>query len=362
MNSREILRKKLNEIAMQGAIFSKWTPRQGDVAVKLRQLWGMTPKQYRKFLVNNTNVVETLMCAKEWDAIQFDKLPSLAGLRYQKAFGKHSPTQYAKFKDSLVKGEVNVNAGTLFPHNIVANIRQGNGDKVVMAEQWKRLPDYLGENSGKVLVMSDVSGSMSCGIGGSVQAMDVSIALGIYTAERLKGAFKDVVLTFSGDPKFHKITGTNIVERINNLARAHWEMNTDLGKAFDLVLKTAVKNGVSQEDMPETIVVISDMEFDQATSGYYYRRGTVTEKTNFGAIKTKYKSAGYKMPQLVFWNVNGRAGNNPVKHNADGTSMVSGFSPAILEAVLTGEQFDPMKVMLDVVGKSRYDVAAEVVA
>lgn len=341
-------------IKQGNGLAAKWCPRKTHVAVKLRSLWNMSPKEYRKFLVHNTNVVETAMCQKDWDNIDFSKLPSLAGLRYQAAFGKHSPVKYANYKNALVKGDAKINVGTLFPHNIITNVRTGNADVVVLAEQWKRLPDYLGENSGKVLVMSDVSGSMGVNIGGSVAAIDVSIALGLYTSERLKGVFKDVVLTFSSQPSFHKVTGNTIVERYRNLNSARWDMSTDLQAAFELVLNTAVKNKVSQEDMPETIVVISDMEFNACTR----------DITNYGGIKSQYKAAGYNLPRFVFWNVNGRGGNNPVKFDANDTCMISGFSPAILESVLGGnlDDFTPMNVMLETVGKSRYDVVDSILA
>lgn len=341
-----------NAIDSGNGLAAKWTPRKGDVAVALRDFWNVTPKCYRKYVVSHTNVVETLMCNKEWDAIEFDKLPSLAGLRYQQAFNKNASKRYEEYKAKLVKGEVKINVGTLFPHNIVANIRTGAGDKAVLNAQWKALPNYLGERSGKVLVMSDVSGSMSSGIGGNVSCLDVSLALGIYTAERLPEPFKDMVLTFSERPAFHKLQGVSIQDRINNLSRAQWDMSTNLQAAFELVLKTGKSNNVPQSDMPETIVIISDMEFNRCTD----------DKTNFGAIKAQYKAAGYEMPQLVFWNVNGRAENNPVKHDAQGTCMVSGYSPSILQSVLSGEDFDPMSMMLEVVMKERYDVADEVVA
>lgn len=331
---------------------AKWTPRKGDVAITLRNHWGMTPKQYRKFVVSHTNVVETLMCSKEWSAIEFDKLPSLASLRYQTAFSRNAADSYADYKSRLVKGEAKVNAATLFPHDIVANVRRRSADTVVLNEQWKALPDYLAGRSGKILPMSDVSGSMMSGIGGNTTCLDVSIALGIYTAERLNGPFKDMVLTFSTDPQFHKLKGVSINDRVNNLASANWCMSTDFQAAFRLVLNTATKHKVPQEDMPETILVISDMEFNAAGGN----------KTNFGAIKQQYKDAGYKMPNIVFWNVNGRAGNNPVKYDTDGTCMVSGYSPSILSTVMSGKEFDPMGMMFETVGKERYAVAEVVVA
>lgn len=327
---------------------AKWMPRKGDIAVALRKEWGMTPKLYRKFLVLNTNVVETKMCAKDWSSIEFDKLPSVASMRYQAAFARNAAGLFEMFKAKLVTGEVKVNATTLFPHGIVSNIRNGKGDEFVLGEQWKALPDFLGDKTGKVLVMSDVSGSMGASIGGQASCLDVSIALGLYTSERLKGPFKDVVLTFSERPALHIVQGVSIAERVRNLSWAQWDMNTNLQAAFALVLKTGVDGSIPAADMPETIVVISDMEFDRCTGN----------KTNFGGIKEQFAASGYKMPQLVFWNVNAKAGNNPVKYDAKGTCMVSGYSPSILKTVLTGEAFDSMSIMYDTVMVPRYDVAS----
>ena len=347
---REVASLLKASIENGNGLAAKWTPRKGEIANKLRSLWGMAPKEYRKFLVNATNVVETKMCANDWEEIQFDKLPSVASLRYQKAFGRNCGTRYEEYKAKLVKGEANINSAVLFPHNIVHNILTKNGDRLVMNEQWKALTDYLGENSGKVLVMSDVSGSMEIKVGGNTTALDVSIALGLYTSERLKGEFKDVVLTFSETPKFHVVKGVTIADRVSNLGSANWDMNTNLQKAFELVLATGLKNNVPQSDMPETIIVISDMEFD--------RCGT---KTNFGAIKEQYKEAGYKMPKLVFWNVNGRQGNNPVKFDKEDTCMVSGYSPSILKAVLSGKSFTPVDIMNEAIMKERYDIVRNVI-
>lgn len=330
---------------------AKWTPRKGPIAVALRDAWGFTPKAYRQYVVSHTDVVETKMCDKEWDAIEFDKLPSLAGLRYQKAFLKNATARYEAFKEKLVKGEAKINVATLFPHNIVSNLRHRVGDETILNESWKALPNYLGIHEGNVMVMSDVSGSMNTGIGGNASCLDVSLALGIYTAERLRGPFKDLILTFSQNPAFHKLTGTTLSQRIENLSRAQWDMNTDLQAAFQLILKTGLNNNVRQLDMPSTLIIISDMQFDQCGGG----------KTNFGAMKAQYDNRGYDLPKVVFWNVNGKAENNPVKFDADGTCMVSGYSPAILTSVLSGEKFDPMSMMMDTVGKERYAVADLVV-
>lgn len=336
---------------------AKWTPRKGDVAVALRNAWGMTPKAYRKYLVSHTNVVETLMCDQAWNRIEFDKLPSLAGLRYQKAFGKRAPEGYARYKAALEKGEAKINASTLFPHDIVTNVRNGTADRVVLNAQWEALPDYLGENASSILVLSDVSSSMNSGVGGSVTAMNVSIALGLYISERQTGPFKDLVLTFADNSTFHKVSGSNISERCNNLERAHWGGSTNFQSTFETILRHAVQNNVPAADMPKVLIAISDMEFNCA-----HVQGRSVE--NFKAAEAKFKAAGYKLPKIVFWNVNGRAGNNPVTFDQTGTAMVSGYSPAILKAVLSGtevEEVTPFDVMMEAIMVPRYDVVDKLV-
>lgn len=336
---------------------AKWTPRKGSVALALRKAWGMTPKQYRKTIVTATNVVETLMCNKQFDAIEFDKIPSLAGLRYQKAFGKRAPAAYAAFKAKLEKGEVKINSSTLFPHDIVTQVRNHSGDSAILNAQWAALPDWIEGKHGSMLVLSDVSISMNHGIGGGVSAMNVSIALGLYISERQTGPFKDLVLSFNTDSKFHKIVGNNITERCNNLERTSWGGSTNFQSTFDAILKLAVQNGVPQDDMPKTLICISDMEFNCSNV-----QGKSVE--NFKAAEMKFKAAGYDMPKIVFWNVNGKAGNNPVTFDQNGTMMVSGYSAAVLKSIMTSseiEEVTPMDVMMEAVMNPRYDVVDQII-
>lgn len=324
---------------------AKWAPRKGKLVPKMRGLWAMSPKQYRKTIVTATNVVEQKMCAKDWDNIEFAHVPSVAAARYNKAFLKNAAEKYAEYKAALVKGETKINASALFPHDVVRGRTQAV-DHDVMNEQWKALPNFLGEKTSDILVMSDVSGSMSCAVSGSVTAMDVSIALGLYISERQVGAFKDLVLTFSGNPKFHKVQGAGIVERIANLAKADWGMSTDINKAFRLIVDTGVANKVPAAEMPKILLILSDMEFDYCGKG-----------TNFQAAQALYKEAGYEMPKVVFWNLNSRTKNVPVRAGENGVALVSGFSPAILKSILAAEDFTPEKIMLDAVMSDRYAVA-----
>ena len=330
---------------------AKWAPRKGPIAAKLRNFWGMTPKPYRKTSVNATNVVEQKLCAKQWNDIEFGKVPSVAAARYNAAFFRNALEKYQAYKEALVKGEEKINASAIFPHDIVRAVYGGmRVDHDVINEQWKALPNYLGENPNDILVMADVSGSMHCPVSGIIRAIDVCISLGLYISERQIGAFKDLVLTFSSRPTFHKVHGGNINGRIINLARANWGMSTDLNAAFKEVLRVALKYKVPATDMPKILLVLSDMEFDYCCH------------TNFQEAQQMFDASGYEMPKIVFWNLNSRTQNVPVRYNQQGVALVSGFSPAILKSILSAQDFTPVQIMLDTIMNSRYDVKGLTVA
>jgi hypothetical protein len=151
-------------------------------------------------------------------------------------------------------------------------------------------------------------------------------------------------LTFSGTPKLVNLKG-NIVDKINQMNTGE-VANTDLNKAFDLVLKTALENNVPQAEMPETLVIFSDMQFDQ---------GVQHDDTAIEMIARKYEAAGYTLPKVVFWNLNSYD-NVPVKFDKSGTALVSGFSPAIAKSFLSGnlDDFTPEGIMLKTVMVDRY--------
>lgn len=328
-------------------LFAKWAPRQGPIANALRKAWKMgSPKNYRKYIVERTAVVEQLMCSRDWTSVNYEHVPSVAMARYNAAFGRNDATRFADYKTALENGEAKINASAVFPHDIVRTGRGYGANKGVIQAQWEALPNFIGEGKG-ILPMSDVSGSMDQQVSGSITAMDVSIALGLYISERQQGPFKDMVLTFSSTPQFHKVTGDTIVDRINNLGSAGWGMSTDLQKAFDAILDVAVKNSVPAADMPEFLVILSDMEFNSAARN----------ATNHDVATAKFARAGYKLPKIVYWNLASRTKNVPVTLTTDGTALVSGFSPAIMKTVLEADKFDPMSMMLDVIMNPRYDVA-----
>jgi hypothetical protein len=342
----------------KNGLAAKWTPRQGPVAVELRNFFGMSPKFYRKSLVNLTKVVEQDMCAKRWDEINFSHVPSVASARYKKAFFRNTP-EYAKYVAELVKGDnpkVKVNAGAVFPYDVLKGVigsyrnSYNNTEMNLVQKQWEALENFVGDAN--VLPLVDVSGSMSCRAGGSksqstTTCMDVAVSLGLYLAEKNTGKFKDTFLTFSGEPELLHLKG-NIIQKCQQMSTSNWGMNTDLVKAMDKILKTATQGGVPQEEMPEMLLILSDMQFDQCAK---------FDDSAMQMIARKFEAAGYQLPKIVFWNLNAHD-NVPVKYDTRGVALISGFSPAIMVAVLGGdaEQFTPEAMMLKAVMIDRYAV------
>ena len=339
----------------RNGLAAKWTPRKGEVAAEIRKFFGMTPKQYRKTLVGMTNVVETAMCSGSWDTINYSHVPSVAHARYKKAFGRHGTT-YAEYVTKLVKGEdgVKINASAIFPHDVLKGrighygATMSKQELDVIEAQWAALPNYIGDAS--VLPLVDVSGSMTCKAGttGSTTCLEIAVSLGLYFADKGRGAFKDCMLTFSDSPQLVKLKG-NINEKIDQMVATDWAMSTNLHAAFNKILDTAIKGKVSQADMPGTLVIFSDMQFNACVKH---------DDSAMEMIERKYADAGYELPKVVFWNLN--AGSNvPVKFDKSGTALVSGFSPAIASAVLSGDNdgFTPEAIMLKAVMVDRYALA-----
>jgi len=329
----------------RNGLAAKWMPRQGPLAVEIRNFFGMSPKFYRKSLVNLTKVVEQNMCSNTWDDINYSHVPSLAAARYQKAFKKHDPAGYEAYKAKLSTGEAKVNATAVYPYDVIKSRRFGGDDKVIQA-QWDALPNYIGDEL--VLPIVDVSGSMSSPVGGNTNltCMDVSVSLGLYLADKNTGPFKDMFLTFSDNPKLQVLKG-NLLDKLNQLERSDWGMSTNLHAAFEAILKYAVKGGVNASDMPKYVLVMSDMEFNHCARH---------DDSAMGMIERKYKEAGYEVPNIVFWNLNARAGNVPVKFDKPGVALVSGFSPSIMTSILKAEELDPTSVMMATLNSPRYSV------
>lgn len=343
----------------QNGLCAKWMPRKGADAEKIRNYLGYSPKQYRKTLVTLTQVVEQKMCAKQFDQIELKHVPSLASIRYRNAFTKHIPQKVAEFAKKVENGEVKVNAAAVYPHQITTQFKTYlTTDQVkILQGQWDNLPNYVPEDS-SVLAMVDVSGSMGCPAGGnpSTTCMDVAISLGLYLASKNTGAFKDLFLTFSAKPEFIKSQG-NIQQRIGQARMAPWGYNTNLEAAFMQILKVAKDGKVSQKDMPKTLIIFSDMQFDAANSGAHGSKSY--NPTARKLVKQLYKDAGYEVPNVVFWNLNDRD-NKAARADDVGVALVSGFSPSLIKPILAGDftcfdKFTPLNLMKEVLLSDRYN-------
>ncbi len=334
----------------------KWTPIKGDVAKVLRKAMGFkNERDWRKHVVANRSTVEQQMCAKEWNAIEFDKLPSLASARYQKAFGRNASEAYTSYITALTKGDVKINAGAVYPYDVVKSVKYGVN--AVADAQWNALPNYLEGSDKRILPLVDVSSSMECPAGGSrsVQCIDVAASLGLYLAERNIGVFKDTFITFHDNPSFVKVSGS-LTQRVRQTYSAHWGGSTNLEKVFTLVLGAAVEHKVPESEMPEVIVVFSDMQFDRA-----FRQGwnqPPVSVTLFDKIDELYTQAGYKRPQIVFWNLNAENTTTPVQAGTAGTILVSGYSPSLMKSIFKGDNPNktPEEAMLEVIMDERYAI------
>jgi len=322
------------------ALCAKWMPRKkqyNNFADKFRSKFELTPKQYRKLIVKLSKTVEQQMCSKEWKKINYEHVPSKAFNKYRDAFKKNDLARFTEFIGEVESGEKKINAGAIYPYDMYRSWRKGS-DKQSINAQWNALPNYLEGRDEKILPVCDVSGSMSG------TPMEISVSLGVYLSERNESIFKNAFVTFSRKPTMEFLNGT-ACERFDQLERSHWDGNTNLSAVFDLVLKNAIKGKVKQSEMPTTLLIISDMEFD-----------SVNNVTNYENIVQKYKDAGYKIPKIVFWNVNGREGNVPVNAKQKNVALVSGSSPSIVKSVLTGKNFTPTDIMLETLNAKRYSV------
>lgn len=335
-------------LVKQNGLCAKWMPRKGNVAVWFTKKFELTPKQYRKTIVALTNVVETKMCAKQFAEIEFGKLPSIAASRYQRAFKRNAPVEYGAYVAALQKGEAKINAGAIFPYDVIKGLRGVNG---VADAQWKSLPDYMEGSEENVLAVIDVSGSMDRAAGaGTTTCMEVAISLGLYVAERTEGIFKDKFINFDSSPRLMDLSNVkkDLGSRVEYIRRAPWGGSTNLQATFDLILDAAVKHRVPAEQMPTKIMIFSDMQFDQACRGFSGLRA-------FEMIDAKYKAAGYKRPDIIFWNLAGHTGNSPVAFGEEGTAHVSGFSPSLMKQILANKAPTPFSMMMDTVGIERYN-------
>ena len=371
------------------SLLAKWLKSENTSSSESRRLanitrkhFGMNHKQYRKVLSvlrARINVLERLMSENRWDEIEFDKIPSKAGMIYKNAFARHDIEReksikevqtYAEFaKDTTKK----VNAKTLYPYEcveeaakIMGSTHQGSHhsnmndtNRLMVNKYWDNLADYFNGASFNGLAVVDTSGSM-CSAQASAP-INVAISLGLYCAEKANGPFKGHYISFSSRPQLIVTEGVDFVDKVARIWETNLCENTNIEATFDLILNTALAGHMTQADLPENIIVISDMEFDQATGSWDWRYNgterveayTRTANTLMEKISAKWQANGYEMPHLIFWNVDARQNNIPMIGNGN-VSFVSGFSPSIFETIMSGKT--GYELMMECLNKERYAV------
>lgn len=344
------------------SLLAKWLPSENasshktrKMAVKVRTYLKMTHKEYRKALAElrkRINIVERLMSENRWDEIEFDKIPSKAGLIYKNAFARRD--LIAKKYETFAKdADTKVNAKVLYPYDVAHRAfncydRDYNStDRLMIQKYWDNLADYYKGREENGLAIVDTSGSMSG------QPLEVAVSLGAYIAERGHGPFANHFITFSSRPELIKFEGVDITDKFHRARRADWEMNTDLESVFKLLLRTAQKENTKPEDMPTRLYILSDMEFDGCLTDDWYSHSSQDEvETLLEKIAREWKEAGYELPPVVFWNLNARQNNIPAMGGR--FSYVSGFSPVMIEQILSG--VDGYDLMLMKLMSERYAV------
>ena len=343
------------------SLLAKWMPSENASSAKTKKLattlrvhLGLTSKEYRKALTAlraAIQIVESKMSAREWEDINYSSVPSIASLRYRAAFTRHDMERYTKFLEQVSTGEKKINASTLYPYDLVRNYIGGSDSTInpTIEAQWKALPDYITKDQ-DFLIMADVSGSM---YSNRNTPISTSVGLAIYFAERSKGAFANHFITFTDIPELVEIPkNLSLREKVRTVLRTEG-FDTNLEAAFELVLKSAIKNNVAPKDMPTAIVIISDMEINEFGNCRYEDDGssniTFTEE-----MSRRFADAGYIMPTLVYWNVDAREDTFHAIES-DNVRFVSGSSPSVFKGLCENLGYSAYELMMAVINASRYD-------
>ena len=331
-----------------------------DIAEKLYPNDSAKMKKYRTEILtplrNEIKIVETLMASNRWTEIQYDKVPAVASKKLRNAFRKHDPVGYAKFLEQVSKGEKKIKTTGLLPHDLVAYYLNHNIQNIdeTIELQWKQLVENV-KTQGmlkNMLALVDVSGSMTCEFY-NIQPIWVSIALGILIANCNEGFFANKVVTFHHNPTIFEIKGDSLYEQVNYIKRnMDSGLNTNFEAVFDLLINAGKMFNIPQENMPEKIVVLSDMQFDAASSSQILQESTLH---NF--ILQKYSITSYKPPKFIYWNLSSNHDASfPVKSLSNNVAMISGFSEQLLKVFMNNDDFNPEKIVYEILEPYKVNV------
>lgn len=289
-------------------------------------------------------VVEALMSAGQWDRIRYSAVPSRAMMIYRNAFLRHDAERYSDFVRRAAAGEETIHSGTLYPYDIVEKVMDLNFRPVfteddALEAQWRQLPDYVEPGTGAI-VIADTSGSMRG------RPLATALGLAVYFAERNIGPYHDLFMSFSGTSRVHRLTGETLAQKLAGINMDDWGNNTNLHAAFRHVLEIAVRNHVSPEEMPKALIVISDMEIDWCGD---------KDWTFYGRMAREFRSCGYRIPNVVFWNAASRHDVFHADGSRAGVQLAGGQSAAVFRQVMQCAGMTPVEAMERIINSERYD-------
>ena len=346
--SEDILHNKNDESV---SLLAKWLPSENTTSRKTRQLatrfrkaLEMSSKSYRRMLSTlrkNIDVVERKMSNNQWGEINYQGVTSKANLIYRNAFMRHDEERRSEYLEDLSNGDVKINAGKMYLYDIISKYK--NKWDVEADETLEALWDAqeVPKDYNDILVVRDGSGSMTTSaFGTSVSVLDIADALTIYATQHNKSEYyKDKFITFSSKPEIVDLSTCNTLrDKLSVLDGYDDWSTTNVESVFDLILDTSVKNKVDAKDLPSTVLVVSDMQFNSAM-GTNFNNDTLFEK-----IAKKFESVGYKLPKLVFWNVASYNDTVPLQKNDNGLVIMSGFSKNNIDMILH-DNLDPLEVL-----------------
>ena len=345
------------------SLLAKWIKTADASSEKTKQLGIKTAiklgysvfefKRIIRAMRRHLRVVEGLMSTNQWDKIKYSEVPSRAMMIYRNAFKKHDEERFNLFAQKAVTGEEKINSATLYPYDIIEKYsskgywsrnyydgsRLSETEENILQAQWDALPNYV-EAGTNAIVIADTSGSMSG------RPMDTAVGLAIYFAQRNTGAYKNLWMNFSSSPSFQRVQGKTLKQILSNINYSNWSGSTNCEAAFDLILNTAIRNKVSPDEMPKSLIIVSDMEFDYCGG----RRWTFYEN-----MRARYVQYGYEIPQIIFWNVSSR---NDVFHadaNHKGVILCSGQSTGTFKNLIGSIGFTPVEFMYKCILSKRYE-------
>lgn len=345
------------------SLLAKWIKTADASSEKTKQLGIKTAiklgysvfefKRIVRAMRKHLRVVEGLMSTNQWDKIKYSEVPSRAMMIYRNAFKKHDEERFNLFAQKAVTGEEKINSATLYPYDIIEKYsskgywsrnyydgsRLSETEENILQAQWDALPNYV-EAGTNAIVIADTSGSMSG------RPMDTAVGLAIYFAQRNTGAYKNLWMNFSSSPSFQRVQGKTLKQILSNINYSNWSGSTNCEAAFDLILNTAIRNKVSPDEMPKSLIIVSDMEFDYCGG----RRWTFYEN-----MRARYVQYGYEIPTIIFWQVDSRHDVFHADKDRKGVILVSGQSAGTFKNLIGAIGKSPVDFMMEIVNSKRYE-------